>query len=374
MGILDFLTGEFIDVIHWTDDSRDTMVWRFEREDHEIKYGAKLTVREGQAAVFVHEGQIADVFTPGLYMLETNNMPILTTLNHWDHGFRSPFKSEIYFVSTTRFTDQKWGTKNPIIARDPEFGPVRLRAYGTYVMRVTDPAKFVREIVGTDGEFTADEISFQIRNIIVQEFSRVIASSGIPVLDMAANTADLGKIVARAITPAIAAYGLEIPEFYIENISLPEAVEAVLDKRTSMGILGDLNRYMQYSAAEALGRGDGAAGSVMGAGVGAGIGMAVGQQMGPWGAQPLPAQVPGAALPPPPPALPPVEKVWHLARAGAVDGPYGRGHLGRLMADGSFTRETLVWAPGQDGWKPAGDIAELAQLFTVAPPPPPAGA
>ena len=374
MGILDFLTGEFIDVIHWTDDTRDTMVWRFERQGHAIKYGAKLTVREGQAAVFVHEGQIADVFTPGLYMLETNNMPILTTLQHWDHGFRSPFKSEIYFVSTVRFTDQKWGTKNPIIARDPEFGPVRLRAYGTYVMRVTDPAKFVREIVGTDGEFTADEISFQIRNIIVQEFSRVIASSGIPVLDMAANTADLGKIVARAITPAIAAYGLEIPEFYIENISLPEAVEAVLDKRTSMGILGDLNRYMQYSAAEALGRGDGAAGSVMGAGVGAGIGMAVGQQMGPWGAQPLPAQVPGAALPPPPPALPPVEKVWHLARAGAVDGPYGRGHLGRLMADGSFTRETLVWAPGQDGWKPAGDIAELAQLFTVAPPPPPAGA
>ena len=374
MGIFDFLTGEFIDVIHWTDDTRDTMVWRFEREGHEIKYGAKLTVREGQAAVFVHEGQLADVFTPGLYMLETNNMPILTTLQHWDHGFRSPFKSEIYFVSTVRFTDQKWGTKNPIIARDPEFGPVRLRAYGTYVMRVTDPAKFVREIVGTDGEFTADEISFQIRNIIVQEFSRVIASSGIPVLDMAANTADLGKIVARAITPAIAAYGLEIPEFYIENISLPEAVEAVLDKRTSMGILGDLNRYMQYSAAEALGRGDGAAGSVMGAGVGAGIGMAVGQQMGPWGAQPLPAQVPGAALPPPPPALPPVEKVWHLARAGAVDGPYGRGHLGRLMADGSFTRETLVWAPGQDGWKPAGDIAELAQLFTVAPPPPPAGA
>ncbi|MCB2117441.1 MAG: SPFH domain-containing protein, partial [Rhodobacteraceae bacterium] len=324
--------------------------------------------------VFVHEGQIADVYNPGHYMLETNNMQILTTLQHWDHGFRSPFKSEIYFVSTVRFTDQKWGTKNPIIARDPEFGPVRLRAYGTYVMRVTDPAKFVREIVGTDGEFTADEISFQIRNIIVQEFSRVIASSGIPVLDMAANTADLGKIVARAITPAIAAYGLEIPEFYIENISLPEAVEAVLDKRTSMGILGDLNRYMQYSAAEALGRGDGAAGSVMGAGVGAGIGMAVGQQMGPWGAQPLPAQVPGAALPPPPPALPPVEKVWHLARAGAVDGPYGRGHLGRLMADGSFTRETLVWAPGQDGWKPAGDIAELAQLFTVAPPPPPAGA
>ncbi|MDH5453366.1 MAG: SPFH domain-containing protein [Paracoccaceae bacterium] len=368
MGILDFLTGEFIDVIHWTDDSRDTMVWRFEREDHEIKYGAKLTVREGQAAVFVHEGQIADVFSPGLYMLETNNMPILTTLNHWDHGFKSPFKSEIYFVNTTRFGDQKWGTKNPIIARDPEFGPVRLRAYGTYVMRVADPARFMSEIVGTDGEFTADEISFQIRNIIVQEFSRVIAGSGIPVLDMAANTADLGKLVANAIAPSIAAYGLGIPEFYIENISLPEAVEAMLDKRTSMGIVGDLGRFMQYSAAEAMSRGDGSAGAAMGAGMGAGMGMAMGAQMlpqaGPWGSAPAAPQVP-----PPPP----VEKVWHIADAGAAKGPYGRGHLGRLVGDGSFTRQTLVWSPGQDGWKPAGEIAELAQLFTVMPPPPPAG-
>lgn len=371
MGILDFLTGEFIDVIHWTDDTRDTMVWRFEREGHAIKYGAKLTVREGQAAVFVHEGQIADVFTPGLYMLETNNMPILTTLQHWDHGFQSPFKSEIYFVNTTRFTDQKWGTKNPIIARDPEFGPVRLRAYGTYAMRVSDPAKFLREIVGTDGEFTADEISFQIRNIIVQEFSRVIASSGIPVLDMAANTQDLGKIVATAITPSVAAYGLTIPEFYIENISLPEAVEAALDKRTSIGIVGDLNRYMQYNAAEALARGDGgAAGAAMGAGMGAGIGMAMGGRMGPWGTAPEAA----AAAPPPPPPPSPVEKVWHIAKEGAAEGPYGRGHLGRLVADGSVTRETLVWAQGMDGWKPAGEVAELAQLFTVMPPPPPGAA
>ena len=204
MGILDFLSGEFIDVIHWTDDTRDTMVWRFERQGHAIKYGAKLTVREGQAAVFVHEGQLADVFTPGLYMLETNNMPILTTLQHWDHGFRSPFKSEIYFVNTTRFNDLKWGTKNPIMLRDPEFGPTRIRAYGTYTVRVKDPAKFLIEIVGTDGEFTMDEISFQIRNIIVQEFSRTIARAGIPVLDMAANTRELGHLIARDIEPKLA--------------------------------------------------------------------------------------------------------------------------------------------------------------------------
>ena len=147
MGIFDFLAGQFIDVIHWTDDTRDTMVWRFEREGHEIKMGAKLTVREGQVAVFVHEGQLADVFTPGLYELQTNNMPIMTSLQHWDHGFKSPFKSEIYFVSTTRFNDNKWGTKNPIMCRDPEFGPVRLRAFGTYSMRVADAAVFMKEIV-----------------------------------------------------------------------------------------------------------------------------------------------------------------------------------------------------------------------------------
>ena len=191
----DFLKGEFIDVITWLDDTRDTMVWRFERRGNAIKYGAKLTVREGQAAVFVHEGQMADVFGPGMYMLETNNMPIMTTLQHWDHGFDSPFKSEIYFVNTTRFNDQKWGTKNPIMCRDPEFGPVRLRAFGTYSMRVTDPAVFLKEIVGTDGEFTSDEISNQIRNVIVQEASQVLAKSGIPVLDMAGNTADLGKLI-----------------------------------------------------------------------------------------------------------------------------------------------------------------------------------
>jgi len=235
MGIFDFLSGQFIDVIHWVDDSRDTMVWRFQREGHEIKYGAKLTVREGQAAVFVHEGQLADVFTPGLYLLETNNMPVLTSLNHWDHGFRSPFKSEIYFVNTTRFTGLKWGTKNPVICRDPEFGPVRLRAFGSYGVRVTNPALFLTETVGTDGEFTMDEISFQIRNILVQEFSRAVAASGIPVLDMAANTGDLGRLVAAEIAPKVAEYGLGVPELYIENISLPPAVEEALDKRTCDG-------------------------------------------------------------------------------------------------------------------------------------------
>lgn len=365
MGIFDFLTGEFIDVIHWVDDTRDTMVWRFEREGHEIKYGAKLTVREGQAAVFVHEGQLADVFTPGLYMLETNNMPIMTTLNHWDHGFKSPFKSEIYYVNTTRFNNLKWGTKNPIMVRDPEFGPLRLRAYGTYSIRVSDPARFLTEIVGTDGEFTMDEISFQIRNIIVQEFSRVIASCGIPVLDMAANTAELGKLVASQIASTLAEYGLSMPELYIENISLPPAVEAVLDKRTSMGIAGDLGKYTQFAAAEAMTAAANQPAGGMGAGIGAGMGMAMAQQMAPapWGSRP-----PSAPVAPPPP---PVEHVWHIAENGKTKGPFSKAALGRMAADGALNRDSLVWTAGQDGWMRAEDVAELAQLFTILPPPPP---
>ncbi|TNC71525.1 SPFH domain-containing protein [Rubellimicrobium roseum] len=367
MALFDFLSGQFIDVIAWTDDTRDTVVWRFERYGHEIKYGAKLTVREGQAAVFVHEGQLADVFGPGLYVLETNNMPIMTTLQHWTHGFQSPFKSEVYFVNTTRFTDQKWGTKNPVMCRDPEFGPVRLRAFGTYALRVTDPALFIKEIVGTDGEFTTDEVTNQIRNVVVQEASRVLAGSGIPVLDMAANTDDLARIVRDAIEPTIKDYGLTLPEFYIENVSLPEEVERVLDKRTSMGIVGDLHRYTQFSTAEAMTRAAENPSGGMGAGLGMGIGLGMAGAAGPWGRAPdQPATQ--AAPPPPPPAT---DAQWHIAENGQTMGPYGAADLQRLAREGSLTRETHVWTAGQDGWKRAGEVPALTSLLSQVPPPPP---
>ncbi|MFC0280864.1 SPFH domain-containing protein [Falsigemmobacter intermedius] len=375
--VFSFLKGQFIDVIHWVDDTRDTMVWRFERYDHAIMYGAKLTVREGQAAVFVHEGQIADVFGPGLYQLETNNMPIMTALQHWDHGFKSPFKSEIYFVNTTRFTGQKWGTRNPLMLRDPEFGPLRLRAFGAYSLRVIDPAKFMQEIVGTDGEFTTEEITVHIRDVIVQEFTRAVASSGIPALDMAANLGDLSKIVKEAMEPAVAQYGLELPDFVIENISLPEAVEKVLDQRTSMGIVGDLSKYAQFSAAEAMSKAATTPGSgmgeAMGAGMGAAMGMAMGSAMGggagPWGARPA---APAAAAPPPPPPVP--ETDWHIAEAGQSKGPFNTEGLKALMAEGRFGRTTQVWSPGMEGWKPAGEVPALSSLLSrLPPPPPPAG-
>ncbi len=370
MSLWNRLAGEFVDVIEWTDDSRDTLVWRFERYGNEIKYGAKLTVREGQAAVFVHEGQLADVFQPGLYMLETNNMPVMTTLQHWDHGFSSPFKSEIYFVSTRRFQDLKWGTKNPIMMRDPEFGPVRLRAYGTYTIRVTDPALFMTEIVGTDGEFTTDEIAFQLRNVVVSRFSNALAKSGIAVLDMAGHTDELAEMLRKRIAPELAAYGIETPTLLIENVSLPAEVEKVLDKRTSMGIVGDLGKYAQFQAAEAMGEAAAQPGSAMGAAIGMGMGAGLGAQAGagmagPWGAAPAQPQ----AAPPPPP--PPPERVWHVAENGATRGPFSRADLGRMASAGELTRATLVWTPGAQGWTKAEEFPELAQLFTVAPPPPP---
>ncbi|MFK7943298.1 MAG: SPFH domain-containing protein [Paracoccaceae bacterium] len=374
--IWDMLKGELIDVIDWTDDTRDTMVWRFQRRDNAIKYGAKMTVREGQAAVFVHEGQLADVFQPGLYQLETNNMPIMTTLQHWDHGFSSPFKSEIYFVSTRRFQDLKWGTKNPIMMRDPEFGPVRMRAFGTYTIRVADPGLFLQEIVGTDGEFTVDEVQYQMRNVVVSRFSNALASSGIPVLDLAANTDQMADYLKNRIAPEIAQFGIEIPTLFVENVSLPEAVEQAMDKRTSMGVIGDLGKYAQFQAAESMRAAaeNPSGGGGMGAGLGMGMGMAMANNMGggfasPWGQAPQHAQ-PAAAAPAPPPP-PAAETVYHVAENGQTAGPYSLADLGRMKQEGNFDRETLVWAPGFDGWTAAGQVDALARLFTIAPPPPP---
>jgi len=372
--VFSFIKGQFIDVIEWLDASRDTLVWRFERYGNNIMMGAKLTVREGQAAVFIHEGQMADVFGPGLYELQTNNMPIMTALQHWSHGFNSPFKSEIYFVNTRRFAGLKWGTQNPIMLRDPEFGPLRLRAFGSYAIRVADPGTFMKEIVGTDGDFTQDKIAGQIRNIIVQKVSRVLAASGVPALDMAANTKELSDIVRQGIDPTLDEYGLDLVELYIENISLPPEVEKVLDQRTSMGIVGDLNKYTQFSAAQAMQTAAGAGGdSTMGAGLGMGMGMGMAQTMAQaMGGMNQPAQAPASAAPPPPPP-PPAETQWHIAANGQTQGPFGEGQLRQMLAQGSLTRDSMVWTAGQDGWKKAGEVAGLQPLFASVPPPPPPG-
>jgi membrane protease subunit (stomatin/prohibitin family) len=362
MGLWSKLRGELIDIIEWIDHSHDTLVHRFERYNNEIKHGAKLICREGQAAVFIEKGQLADVFEPGTHTLETSNLPILSTLQGWKYGFESPFKAEVYFVSTRRFTDLKWGTKNPIMLRDKEFGPVRLRAFGTYTVRVTDPGLFVREIVGTSGQFTIDDITSQLRNLIVARFADILGESGIPALDLAANYDELGKFVTLRIVDAFKDYGLEVSKLLVENISLPPAVEQALDKRTSMGVIGNMQQYTQYQAAEAMRDAAKQPGGTAGAGMGMGMGFAMANQVGQ--AMASGTAQPQAAAPPPLPSL-----QFFLALNGQQAGPFDEAALRQHAATGQLAPDTLVWKAGMASWTPARDVAELAGVLSSVPPP-----
>ncbi|MEZ6196456.1 MAG: SPFH domain-containing protein [Planctomycetota bacterium] len=376
MGIWDKIRGELIDIIEWLDDGKNTLAWRFERYGNEIKNGAKLIVREGQAAVFVREGKIADVFQPGTYTLDTKNLPILSTILGWKYGFESPFKAEVYFITTRRFTDLKWGTKNPVMLRDAEFGPVRLRAFGTYVIKVNDPAVFIREVVGTDGHFTAEGITRQLRNLVVSRFTDVLGESKIPVLDLAGNYDELGEFLTERIASDFTThYGIELTQMLVENISLPPAVEEALDKRTSMGVIGDLKAYTQFQAANAMEKaaanpsGGGAAD-----GIGLGMGFAMAQHMGKMMSQqsdaPPAAAGGGADLPPP---LPEAPSYW-VAGGGERRGPFAMAALAEQVAGGTLTRQTLVWCKGMAAWTPAEMVPALAPLFEEMPPPlPPMG-
>ncbi len=271
--------GQFIEVIEWLDDSKDTILYRFPVAGQEIKNGAQLIVRESQAAVFVFEGQVADVFAPGRYTIDGGNTPVLSKLGAWKFGFSSPFKSEVYFVNTKQFTDMKWGTANPIMLRDNDFGVVRLRAFGAYSMRVGEPREFISQVAGTNAHFQTEDIDEQLKRAIVSEFSDAIGEMKIPALDLAAQYKELGEVIRAKINEDFKTYGLEVTKFYIENISLPEEVEAALDKRSSMGAIGNVDQYMKFQAADALR--DAAQNEGGGAGLGAslGAGFAVGNQM-----------------------------------------------------------------------------------------------
>jgi membrane protease subunit (stomatin/prohibitin family) len=371
MGLMDKLRGEFIDIVEWLDDSRDTIVWRFPRYDNEIKMGAKLVVRESQTAVFVNEGQVADAFTPGTYTLETQNLPILSTLRGWKYGFSSPFKAEVYFVNTRLFTDLKWGTQNPVIVRDPEFGMVRLRAFGAYAARVVDATKLLRELVGTDPQFRTEEVQEYLRQMIVSRLGSALATAGIPMLDLAAQQQTIGSRIGAILSEDLAAVGLTVPTFIIENISVPPEVEAALDKRTQMGILGDLNRYTQFQAANAV---EAAANNPGGAGegVGLGMGMAVGQQMaqalGRQDQQPQ-AQGGGQQAQAGPPPLPGQEAQWFLGVDGRQEGPLTTTALAAQARSGALTPETLVWKAGMSTWTAARDVPEVAAVLGAVPPP-----
>ncbi|QOJ01395.1 MAG: SPFH domain-containing protein [Phycisphaeraceae bacterium] len=363
------LTGELVDIIEWLDSTRDTLVWRFERYQNEIKNGARLIVREGQAAVFVNQGQIADVFAfAGTYTLRTENLPILSTLQGWKHGFNSPFKAEVYFVNLRQFTSCKWGTMNPVMLRDAEFGPIRLRAFGTYAFRVSSPTDFLRQIVGTHHRFTAEGITDQLRNFIVSRFTEIVAESKIPALDLAANYQELANFVSDRLRPSFAEYGLELTTFLVENISLPPEVEKVLDQRTSMGIAssgsGGMNAYTQFQAAQALGQPGSAAGGTIGASMGLGAGVVMGQQM----AQALAQPAAHPATPPPAPAA-----GFHVALDGRQAGPFDLQALNQMVSSGRVTPGSMVWKAGMPAWAPASSVGELAGLFANVPPPlPPA--
>ncbi|HMN40124.1 MAG TPA: SPFH domain-containing protein [Phycisphaerales bacterium] len=371
MGIWDRLKHELIDIIQYLDDTQNTMVFRFERFQNEIKYGAKLVVREGQAAVFINEGKLADVFKPGTYTLTTQNLPILATLLGWKYGFESPFKAEVYFVSTRTFTDLKWGTLNPVMLRDPEFGPVRLRAFGNYTMRVSDPGTFIRTIVGTEGRYTTDEITNQLRNLIVSEFADILGESKIPMLDLASNYSELGKFLTEKMSPEFAKYGLELPKLNVENISLPPEVEAALDKRSSMSVIGNLDSYTKFQTAEAIrdaAKNPGAAGGFIGMGLGGNFAGAMGQQMAGAGA----AAMGGPGTPPPMGGGAAVAGYpFFLAIGGKQAGPFEFNLLRSKVMTGELKPETLVWRAGMPTWAAAKDVPELTSVLASGSPPPP---
>src|SRR5216110_1734536 len=278
MAILDFIKKQFVDIIEWTDDSRDTLSYRFPDDDKEIKNGAQLIVRESQVAQFVYLGQFGDSFGPGKYSLTTDNIPILTNLKSRKYALESPFKADVYYVVTRVFTGNKWGTANPVMMRDQDFGVVRLRAFGIYDFRVVDVKKFLKEVAGTDDHFRLDEFNDTMRSRIVSVFSEALAQSKIPALDVAARYAELGEALLPLINPQTTSkYGLEVTSFIVENVSVPSEVEQAIDKRSSMAAVGNLNDYVKFQMAQGMEKGGD--GGVGGIGAEMAVGMAMAQQM-----------------------------------------------------------------------------------------------
>jgi membrane protease subunit (stomatin/prohibitin family) len=277
MGLRDFIAGQFLEIIEWTDDSRDTLSFRFPDDDKEIKNGAQLIVRESQAVQFVYVGQYGDLFGPGKYSLTTDNIPVLSRLKGWKYGFSSPFKADVYYVVTRVFTGNKWGTSNPIMVRDQDFGIVRLRAFGTYDFRIVDVPKFLKEVAGTDNHFRLDEFSDAMRSRIVSVFSDALASSKVPALDIASRYGELGDALLPLINPVIKEkYGLEMSSFILENVSVPPEVEQAIDKRSGMAAVGNLNDFVKYQMAQGFEKGGPGVGGV---GAEMAVGMAMAQQM-----------------------------------------------------------------------------------------------
>ena len=373
MGIMDFLKGELIEIIEWTDDSRDTLSYRYPDDDKEIKNGAQLIVRESQQVQFVAAGQYADLFGPGKHTLKTENIPVLSTILGWKYGFDSPFKAEVYFFNTRLFTDLKWGTSNPVMMRDAEFGMIRMRAFGTYAIRIADPKEFFKTVVGTQGLTTTEDILGQLRSTIISHFSDIVAESKIAALDLASGYRELAALAQKELAASFASYGLDLARFNIDNISLPEEVEAAIDQRTKLGVLGDrMNQYAQMQTADSIKVAAANPGGLAGAGVGIGAGMAMGQMMGQSMNQP-PAAPGGSSAPPPPPGPQANVPRWSLAIDGKTYGPYTDDALKNMIQGGQVAAGTQAWRPGASGWAPLETYSELelGGGSSMPPPPPP---
>jgi membrane protease subunit (stomatin/prohibitin family) len=364
MALWDKLLGELVDIVEWLDDSKDTLAYRFERYQNEIKYGAKLVVREGQMAAFINEGKLADVYKPGTYDLTTQNMPILATLRGWKYGFNSPFKAEVYFISTRKFTDLKWGTPGPAMMRDKDFGTVRVTSFGIYSVRAKDPGIIIRDLVGTEGRFTTEDIEANLRGKIGLRIKEVMPELGIPVIEMTTKVFEMGNKLRERLVPDFEALGLDLTEVQVQNIGLPEEVEKAIDKRGAIAAVGNLQAYTQYETASSIHDAASNPGGAAGAGMGLGAGIAMGANMmnsmsgaaGSAGAGAMPPPIPGAAS-------------FYVALGQNQAGPFDMGALQQQVSNGTLSRSSLVWKNGMAQWVKASDVPELAALFANVPPP-----
>ncbi|MGZ5583026.1 MAG: SPFH domain-containing protein [Usitatibacter sp.] len=362
MALWDKLMHELIDIVEWLDDTNDTLAYRFERYQNEIKQGAKLVVREGQTAVFVNEGQIADVFKPGTYTLTTQNLPILATLKGWKYGFESPFKAEVFFISTRKFTDLKWGTPGPAMMRDKDFGMVRATAFGLYAIRAKDGGVIVRDLVGTEGRFSVQQVQDNLRGKIGLRIKELMPELGIPVIEMEAKVFEMGAKLRERLAADFETMGLELVEVQVQDIGLPEEVEKAIDKRGAIAAVGNLQAYTQYETASSIRDAASNPGGAAGVGVGLGAGMAMGANM--MNSMSGMAAAGGAS----PPPIPGGEQ-FHVAVGQSRTGPFDLGALQQQVSGGQLTRDSLVWKNGMAQWAKAGDVPELAALFSNAPPP-----
>ncbi len=373
MGLMKKLRNELVDIIEWIDDSRSTLAWRYPRYQNEIKNGAELIVREGQKAVFVYRGQLADQFDPGHYTLESENLPLLSTLQGWKYGFDSPFRSEVYFINTRPVTDLRWGTPQPVTVRDPDFKMVQIRANGLCSVKVDDPAIFLREIIGTDSAVEIDEITELLRRVIITAFSDMVMETGLGALDLQGQQRSLSEKLREYVAERVDdEYGLAIPSMDM-NITLPDEITEAMTRGVAKGVetsgyidnVSDVNKLQQVAAADAMtaAASNPGGGGAMGDMMGMGMGMAMAGQMAQTlqGSMGGPAPAPAAAMPPPLPS-------YHVALNGEQAGPFNMEQMRAGLSNGTMKPTDLVWTNGMAGWTAANEVPALAELFAAPPP------